>query len=365
MSRCLICRRADREISEGPGVCLNCVRSQPQEALRWAEAAHARSRSAFGLPEKSPQQADGEACTLCANRCRIPEGRLGYCGVRRNRGGRLSGVSARVGNLSWYHDPLPTNCVAGHVCAAETGAGYPQFAYRPGPEIGYTNLAVFFRACNFNCLFCQNWHFRNDAVSYRPVSVEALVADVDDRTACICYFGGDPTPQLPFSLEASRRARAQRPDRILRICWETNGAMHPQLLDEMLELAVSSGGCIKFDLKAWDPTLHRILTGVSNAATLDNFARAAGWMGRRSVPPLITASTLMVPGYIDEHEIRGIAQFIAALSPEIPYSLLAFHPQFRMADLPPTSKALAERCRAEAFDAGLRSVRIGNKHLLK
>ena len=346
-------------------MCLNCVRRTPEEALRWAGAAHARSRMAFGLPEKPPQHADGAACTLCANRCRIPEGGLGYCGVRRNRGGSLSGVSDRMGNLSWYHDPLPTNCVAGHVCAAETGAGYPQFAHRPGPEIGYTNLAVFFRACNFNCLFCQNWHFRNDSVSYGAVPVEALVADIDDRTACVCYFGGDPTPQLPFALEASRRARAQQPDRILRICWETNGAMHPQLLDEMLELAVSSGGCIKFDLKAWDPTLHRVLTGVSNAATLENFARAAGWMGRRPVPPVLTASTLMVPGYIDEHEIEGIARFIAALSPEIPYSLLAFHPQFRMADLPATSKALAARCRAAACEAGLRSVRIGNLHLLR
>jgi pyruvate formate lyase activating enzyme len=365
MSQCLICRRFDREISEGPGVCLNCVRSQPQDSLRRPEAAHARSRMDFGLPEKPPQQADGVACRRCANRCRIPEGGLGYCGVRRNRDGHLSGVSARTGNLSWYHDPLPTNCVAGHVCAAETGAGYPQFAHRPGPEIGYSNLAVFFRACNFNCLFCQNWHFRNDSVVFRAVPVEALVADVDRRTSCICYFGGDPTPQLPFALEASRRARSQRPGSILRICWETNGAMRPQLLDEMLELAVASGGCIKFDLKAWDPTLHRVLTEVSNAATLENFARAAAWIGRRPVPPVLVASTLLVPGYIDEHEIRNIARFIAALNPEIPYSLLAFHPQFRMADLPVTSRALAECCRAAACEAGLRNVRIGNMHLLR
>jgi pyruvate formate lyase activating enzyme len=269
-----------------------------------------------------------------------------------------------MGNLSCYHDPLPTNCVAGQVCAAETGAGYPKFAHRPGREIGYANLAVFFRACNFNCLFCQNWHFRNDSAGGRLVPVEALVAAVDERTACICYFGGDPTPQLPFALEASRRARAQRPEGILRICWETNGAMRPQLLDEMLELAVASGGCIKFDLKAWDPALHRVLTGVSNEHTLANFARAAAW-ARRPAPPLVVASTLLVPGYIDEHEIRGIARFIAALNPEIPYSLLAFHPQFRMTDLPATSRALAERCRAAACEAGLRRVGIGNMHLLK
>jgi len=63
------------------------------------------------------------------------------------------------GKLSWYHDPLPTNCVADWVCSGGTGAGYPKYAHCPGPELGYSNLAVFFHACTFNCLYCQNWHF--------------------------------------------------------------------------------------------------------------------------------------------------------------------------------------------------------------
>jgi pyruvate formate lyase activating enzyme len=285
--------------------------------------------------------------------------------VRVNRNGRLAGVSVRAGNLSWYHDPLPTNCVASHVCAGETGAGYPRFADRPGPEIGFTNLAVFFRACNFNCLYCQNWHFREKSVRFRPVAVDDLVADVDERTACICYFGGDPTPQLPFALEASRRARERRGGSILRICWETNGAMNPRYLDRMMEMAVDSGGCVKFDLKAWDPMLHRVLTGAANDRTLENFVRAAGWIANRPVPPVLTASTLMVPGYIDEREIKGIARLIADVNPDIPYSLLAFHPQFRMADLPVTSLSLAHRCLAAARQAGLKRVFIGNEHLLR
>jgi pyruvate formate lyase activating enzyme len=328
-------------------------------------AVHGRSRSRFGLPATPPDDPGGVPCTLCANHCRIAEGGRGYCGARINRSGRLAGVSATAGNLSWYHDPLPTNCVASHVCAGETGAGYPRFAYRPGPEIGFTNLAVFFRACNFNCLYCQNWHFREDSAKFRPVAVDDLVADVNERTACICYFGGDPTPQLPFALVASRRARRCRSGSILRICWETNGAMHPRYLDRMMETAVESGGCVKFDLKAWDPALHRVLTGVANAQTLENFARAAGWIARRPVPPVLTASTLLVPGYIDEREIQGIARFIAGLNPDIPYSLLAFHPQFRMADLPVTSRSLADRCLAAARRAGLKRVFIGNEHLLR
>jgi pyruvate formate lyase activating enzyme len=79
---------------------------------------------------------------------------------------------------------------------------------------------------------------------------------------------------------------------------------------------------------------------------------------------LLIANSLLVPGYIDEREIGAIAEFIAGLNPDIPYSLLAFHPQFYMSDLPVTSRVLAERCCQAATDAGLTNVRIGNMHLL-
>ena len=290
---------------------------------------------------------------------------MGYCGLRKNRDGRLTGASATTAKLSWYHDPLPTNCVADWVCSGGTGAGYPDHAHCRGAESGYKNLAVFFQACSFNCLFCQNWHFRRDSILSPTRSIEDLVRDVDTRTSCICYFGGDPSPQLPFSIKASHAARDKNKDDILRICWETNGSMNPKLLDRMMELAVSTGGCVKFDLKAWDNNLHVALTGVENQRTLDNFARAAAYINRRSDPPVLIANTLMVPGYIDAQEVAAIARFIASLDPDIPYSLLAFHPQFFMSDLPLTSKHLAESCLNAAREAGLSKVRIGNIHLLR
>ena len=64
----------------------------------------------------------------------MAENEIGYCGLRRNNNGRIVGVSSTTGKLSWYHDPLPTNCVADWVCPAGTGAGYPKFANRCGAE---------------------------------------------------------------------------------------------------------------------------------------------------------------------------------------------------------------------------------------
>ncbi len=364
MATCQICNRTAATISGALGVCLTCIRENPGESLKITEKAHMQSRAAFGLSEKPPNDPEGISCTICVNQCKIPENGTGYCGIRINQGGRLKGLTSSRGKLSWYFDPLPTNCVGAWVCAGGTGKGYPNYAYGPEAEYGYKNLAVFFLACSFNCLFCQNWHFREERIYSRTRSFEALVAAVDERTSCICYFGGDPSPQLPYALKASREAIDQHKDRILRICWETNGSMRPDLLGEMMQLAIDSGGCVKFDLKAWDPNLHLALTGVTNDRTLDNFARAATWIDRRPTPPPLIASSLLVSGYIDEQEISAIAKFVADLDPNIPYSLLAFHPQFYMSDLPVTPKDLANRCYQAAKDSGLNKVHIGNAHLL-
>jgi pyruvate formate lyase activating enzyme len=79
----------------------------------------------------------------------------------------------------------------------------------------------------------------------------------------------------------------------------------------------------------------------------------------------LIASTLLVPGYIDGAEIKFIARFIASISPDIPYSLLAFHPHFYMSDMPLTPKSMATKCLKSAREAGLKTVRIGNLHLLR
>jgi pyruvate formate lyase activating enzyme len=84
----------------------------------------------------------------------------------------------------------------------------------------------------------------------------------------------------------------------------------------------------------------------------------------KTSPPLV-ASTLLVPGYIDEREVKVLASFIAELDPNIPYALLGFHGDFLMKDLPPTSRSQAECCLAAAQAAGLKRVRIGNVHILR
>ena len=348
--KCSVCGRSSPLIASLLGVCLDCIRNRPEEALPSILRLHVEIRRKFGLPEETPRDPEGTECPLCVHRCRIGEGQRGLCGLRENRDGKLvhlAGTPER-GLLHWYYDPLPTNCVADWVCEGHT-------------MYGYKNLAVFYGACSMGCLFCQNWHYRQMSPEGEEVmSAEELAEKADARTFCVCYFGGDPTPQMPHALATSHLLARKG----VRICWETNGTMHPKLLDRAVRLSLETGGCIKFDLKAYDENLHIALTGVTNRRTLENFARAASYIPQRPNPPLVVASTLLVPGYVDAEEVGKIASFIASLDPSIPYALLAFYPHFYMHDLPCTSVRHAEEAEAAAKAAGLTNVRIGNRHLL-
>jgi len=366
-TECRACGRKSALVAASLGVCGPCIREHPGEATPLVREAHVNARRALALPPEPPRSSDGIPCNLCANECRIGVGQRGYCGLRENREGRLvSYAKPATGLLYHYLDPQVTNCCSAWFCPAGTGAGFPRYAYRPGPELGYRNLAIFFYACNFDCLFCQNSSHKSLG-SAPSVSVEDLVDTtlLDERISCWCFFGGSPEPQLPFALNASRKAiEATGSKRILRVCFEWNGAGHPKLVRQAAMLSLTSGGNIKFDLKCFSPALSVALSGVPNRRAYENFELVyREFYARRVDVPVLTATTLLVPGYVDEYEVEQIAGFIAKLSPEIPYSLLLFHPDYLMSDLPRTPVNAA----VEAYRAAtkhLNNVHVGNLHIV-
>ena len=245
-----------------------------------------------------------------------------------------------------YLDPLPTNCCAAWFCRGSRDSG--------------CNLAVFFYGCNFDCLFCQNATHKH--LSGAPVlSADALVkAAIEPHVRCVCFFGGSPEPQLPFALEVSRRIIEESGNR-KRICWEWNGCGSPRLVESAAELSLRSGGVVKFDLKAFHPDVARALCGVDTSRSLENFSRIARTFREAD---LLTATTLLVPYYVDAEEVGAIARFIAGLDAGIPYSLLIFHPDYQMSDLPVTPLNQIDAC-MEAARSHLQRVNLGNVHLLR
>ncbi len=355
---------------------MSCLKER-DEAVQIALKTHEAYRRGIGLPPRPPKGGPCK-CRLCVNECEIPEGGVGFCGVMSCRNGRLEPI------MGWdkiivhaYLDPLPTNCVATPVCPGGTGCGYPRYAVSKGPEYGMYNLAVFFAGCNLDCLFCQNWEHKNIIVDQKmrleyAMSWEKLVEQAlkSRRITCVCYFGGDPGPHIVQALRISRRIieEAKRRGLIKRICWETNGLENPGIMREMARLSLISGGVVKIDFKAWSPRIYEALTGVDGERAvrrvMENVRLIAEMGLERPDVPLLVVSTLLVPGYVGPDEVEGIAQFLASIDEDIPYVLLAFHPDHLMRDLPPTSIKHAQEALERAKKAGLKRVFLGNEWLL-
>lgn len=225
---------------------------------------------------------------------------------------------------------------------------------------------MFFYGCNFNCLFCQNCSHKSELslVEYTEIS-KTLKKGLHKDVTCVCYFGGSPEPHFPFALNLSEQLLKQN-NKIYRICWEWNGAGNEEMVKRAAYFSLISGGTVKFDLKAYSPLIANALMGIppyTLKRVYKNFKNVAKIAEKRPNSPLITGCTLLVPYYIDKFEVEEIAKFIAEINPEIPYSMLVFHPSLFLKDLPITPIDQVKDC-YEVAKKYLNNVHIGNLHLL-
>ncbi len=367
MGKCINCGVSSILVSDLLGLCVECARkgvSPPRDP-------HSISRSRFKL--ETPPTKGLITCRVCGRECNLDENVRGFCGYRSWSAGSMvtSTKSLEVAVGLYYYDPHPTNCVAFPVCPAITGRGYPRYALTPHGERGYYNIAVFYGGCNLDCLYCQNWEYREMARKASPrLSVEDLVGSVNWRTTCVCFFGGDPGPFAPHALLSAKRMIKKAREiglKVFRVCWETNGLWNPLLLEEATRVSLESGGIVKIDFKAWSPEVYKLLCGVEEKhvrVIRENIKLVASRFNLRKDPPILVVSTLLVPGYIDEYEIDKMTKFVAELNPDIPYVFLGFHPDYMLVDLPTTSYKHAETAVKIARENGLKNVYIGNVFLL-
>ena len=348
----MLCPNHDeRIVSRSIGVCSECIEEGLKSIAQWT---HETLRIREGLVPAVPQSGT-TICGECGNHCRIEEGEMGFCNLRVAKASKIVERYPGQAVVSWYYDPLPTNCVADWVCSLtkERKQGVVQKRLK--------NLAVFYGSCNSDCLFCQNGSHRRMMAQGKPLMTPQELADAaDDYTACVCFFGGDPAPNSEHSLETSRLLNEERH---VRVCYETNGNISQKWLEDIARVVIDTGGTFKFDIKAVSPNLYRELTGVSNSVMLRNF-REISSMNKVCDKEFLVASVLLVPGYVGIQEIRRICDFIAENDPTIPTTFLGFYPHHAMSDLPRTSHTHADSTIETAKELGLTNVRIGNRGLL-
>ncbi|MBY8984726.1 MAG: radical SAM protein [Candidatus Lokiarchaeota archaeon] len=377
MGTCRFCGKIDGTISEILQVCRKCILEGDWSKVKpHIFSVHEQVRTIVNLPKEPPKAEKPNIklkCNYCINECSLSDHDVSYCGLRniqRERTGDLPLPSKSKGYIHGYIDPNPTNCCNAWFCPAGTSAGFPQYSDYEGSEFGTYSYAAFLYGCTFDCLFCQNSSHKQ--FSKRNLfSAEALANQIvsNKDITCICYFGGTPEAQLPFSINLSNKIlekiKKENKERKFRVCWEWNGSGNKKLIEKCMQIALTTGGNIKFDLKSFNEKLNLALCGVNNERTLENFKfLAENYFGRRSSDmPELSACTLLVPGYTNSEEVELIAKFISSINKNIPYSLLIFHGDYQMRDLRITPRNQVLECLKVARKY-LKRVNLGNKFLL-
>jgi pyruvate formate lyase activating enzyme len=374
MGNCKFCGKTGKVISEVLQVCRKCILEGDWSKIKpHILNVHSEVRKLVELPPRPPKAQKPNIklkCNLCINECSLAENDVSYCGLRNIQLKKIEQLpypSKSQGYIHGYIDPNPTNCCNGWFCPAGTSSGYPEFSDHDGPEFGTYSYAAFLYGCTFNCLFCQNASHK--LFSKRNLfDVETLANQIvkNEKITCLCYFGGTPEAQLPFSIHLAEKLleKIKNKKRFMRICWEINGSANKDWIEKCMQIAIKTGGNIKIDLKSFNEKLNLALCGISNKRTLENFKfLAENYFGTRKDLFEMSGCTLMVPGYTNHEEVEQIAKFVRDINPEIPYNLLIFHGDYQMRDLGITTRKQALKS-LDIAKKYLKNVHLGNKFLL-
>ena len=229
-------------------------------------------RALLGEPFDDPVAPGSVRCVACAHRCVLRPGRIGICGVRQNRGGRLYTL------------------VYGQVVAskAEPVEKKPFYHFLPGSRA----YSVATQGCNFHCAFCQNWaisqaHREGLVPESRQVTPEGVVEEaVAAGVRSIAYTYVEPTVFIEFALDSMVRARAAG----LHNLFVTNGYETP----EAIELVAPYLDAANVDLKAANDRFYRRVCGARWEPVRDSVVE----MRRRGI--WLELTTLVIPGLNDD-----------------------------------------------------------------
>lgn len=276
-------------------------------------------------------------CYLCPTLCRLKEGGIGSCGVRVNHGGEL--YTYTYGSLvSVAIDPVEKK---------------PLFHFYPG----HRTLTIATPGCNLHCMGCQNWEIsqvpkgevlRNGFFEERYVPPEVIV-DKALREGCtsVSYSYSDPTIFVEYMMDVARLAR----EKGLKNIMVTAGYINLEPLEEVDEYV----DAYSIDLKFFsDESYRRYSKG-----RLEPVLEAIKFLFRRG--KWIELTTLLVPRYLDENQIRKIAEWIGKeLAPWAPWHLSRFFPYYKATALPPTPVEDLEKAYRIGKETGLEYVYVGN-----
>ncbi len=273
-------------------------------------------------------------CEACSQACVLGEGEYGICGVRKVENSQLKllvyGLTSAI-NV----DPIEKK---------------PMFHFLPSSQIfSFGTLG-----CNLSCTFCQNHEIsqypreHKYQIGTRKIFPQKAVAlALENNCDSIAYTYNEPIVFFEYTYDTAKLAHAKG----LKNIYVTSGYETHKALD-LLEPYIDG---MNIDIKSFSDSFYKKICGAKLKPVLEciKYAYSKGiW---------IEITTLLIPDKNDSNEeIREIARFIASLDTSIPWHLSAFHPMYKMLDVPRTPLSTLLRAYSIAKEEGLKYVYVGN-----
>jgi Pyruvate-formate lyase-activating enzyme len=277
-------------------------------------------------------------CDLCPRDCKLHEGQRGACFVRMREGNQI--VLTTYGRSSGFCiDPIEKK---------------PLNHFYPGSSV----LSFGTAGCNLACKFCQNWDISKskDMDRLMDQATPETIAIAAEQNGCksVAFTYNDPVIFAEYAMDTADACHA----RGIKTVAVTAGYMH----DAARRDFYSKIDAANVDLKAFTEDFYFKLTGSQLQPVLDTLVYL-----KHETDVWFEITTLLIPGKNDsDAEITAMCQWIMQqLGPDVPLHFSAFHPDYKMPDIPQTPSSTLIRARDIALRAGLHYVYTGNVHHLE
>ncbi|MBZ0095131.1 MAG: AmmeMemoRadiSam system radical SAM enzyme, partial [Sulfuricella sp.] len=248
-------------------------------------------------------------CDLCPRDCKLHEGQRGLCFVRMMENGRM--VLTTYGRSSGFCiDPIEKK---------------PLNHFYPGSSVFSFGTA----GCNLACKFCQNWDISKARDMDRlmdQASPEAIAAAAE-KYGCksVAFTYNDPVIFAEYAMDTADACHA----RGIKTVAVTAGYMHDQARREFY----AKMDAANVDLKAFTEDFYHKLTGGHLQPVLDTLVYL-----RRETNVWLEITTLIIPGHNDtDEELTALSRWVfKELGADVPLHFSAFHPDYKMMDVPST-----------------------------
>jgi pyruvate formate lyase activating enzyme len=273
-------------------------------------------------------------CDVCPRACKLHEGQRGLCFVRGRVGDRV--VLASYGRSSGFCvDPVEKK---------------PLNHFLPGTPV----LSFGTAGCNLACRFCQNWDISKsrEIDTLSSAASPADLAAAAERLGCsaVAFTYNDPVIFMEYAMDVADACREKGIRAIAVSAGYMNEAPRREFYRHM--------DAANIDLKAFTDAFYEKITFARLPAVLDTLEFL------RDSDVWFEVTTLVIPGHNDgDEEIAAEARWLVEhLGPDVPLHFSAFHPDFKMRDVPRTPPETLRRARRIALAEGLRYVYTGNVH---